>query len=76
MRMSLSEVEKSQRMNFKFNLKTIRIDIEGRELLKVGNGQSGIVSFYELKKTENHGIIKYPCLSIASDWQNKEPDQI
>ena len=68
MRLSVREVEKNQRMNVKFNLRTYGHDLEGRELLKLGDGMSGVVSFFEMRKTEKFGIVKYPCLSIASDW--------
>jgi hypothetical protein len=39
MRLSVREVEKNQRMNVKFNLRTCNgHDLEGRELLKLGDG--------------------------------------
>ena len=58
-------------MNVSFSLKTIKEDdVEGLAMLK-----QGIISFFELKKTAVHGVVKSPCLSI-SDFNPEDPDQL
>jgi hypothetical protein len=70
MLLSVREVEKSQRMNTQFTLKTLSEDDQaGCELLK-----SGIVNVYEMRRTVKDGVIKYPCISLTSEWNKTQPD--